>query len=142
MGTGGDGQGIKDPRSYAVIGAAMEVHRVMGPGFLEAVYQEAMEMELTLRRIPHEAEPTIRLQFKGQFLRKHYRPDFVCYSDLVVEIKAQKALTNEDQAQIINALRCTGCATGLLMNFGEPSLVFRRFVNSASDENAGARASA
>lgn len=142
MGTDTDGKGINDPRSYAVIGAAMEVHSVMGPGFLEAVYQEAMEIELTSRRIPYEAEPKVRLQFKGQFLKKHYRPDFLCYSDLVVEIKAQKTLMTEDQAQIINALKCTGCTTGLLINFGEPSLVFRRFVNSASGDNTGTRQSA
>ena len=94
----------RDPRSYAVIGAAMEVHGELGSGLREGVYQEALEIELELRGIPFEAQPEIRLFYKGRKLKKYYLPDFICYGRLVVEIKAEKKLTKEDEAQIINAL--------------------------------------
>ena len=119
----------RDPESYAVIGAAMEVHSVLGSGFLEAVYQEAMEIELESRGVPFRSQPDLRLHYKNRELRRRYVPDFVCYDGLVVELKAEKRLTNVDEAQIINALKCAEQKVGLLINFGEASLVFRRFVN-------------
>jgi len=119
----------EDPRTYAIIGAAMDVHNELGPGLLEPPYQEAMEIELEQRRVPFEAQPMIRLFYKGRELKSYYKPDFICYGEVVVEIKAQKQLTESDEAQIINALKCTRKGVGLLINFGEPSLVYRRFVN-------------
>ena len=119
----------RDPKSYAVIGAAMEVHKELGPGFLEAVYQEAMEIELKARDIPFQAQPPLTLHYKGQQLNKHYIPDFICCESLVIEIKAVKELNKEHQAQILNALKAAKCKVGLLINFGEPSLVFKRYVN-------------
>lgn len=107
----------------------MEVHKVLGPGFLEAIYQEALEIELGLRRVAFHAQPTIPLFYKGQELKKFYQPDFICYGEVLVEIKAEKKLTAIDEAQIINALKCGKKKTGLLINFGEPSLVYRRFVH-------------
>ena len=119
----------RDKRTYSIIGAAMEVHRVLGPGRLEAVYQEALEIELTLRKIPYVPKPKITVRYKGRPLEAHYRPDFVVMSQVVVEIKAQACLGRADHAQILNALVCSGLRVGLLVNFGEQSLVWQRFVN-------------
>ena len=82
----------RDPQTHAVIGSTMEVHRVLGPGYLEAVYQEALEIEFDLRGIPYKSQPEIRLEYKGRVLRKTYRPDFLVFDRIVLEIKAQSAL--------------------------------------------------
>ena len=118
----------RDPRTYAIIGAAMEVHRILGPGHLEAVYQEAMEIEFIERKIPHSAQPKIKIHYKIHILKKFYIPDFLVFDGVVVEIKAQSALAKADQAQILNSLRCTNNKVGLLINFGEASLNWKRFV--------------
>ena len=88
-----------------------------------------MEIERSLRNIPFEAQPKVPIFYKDREMEKFYRPDFICYGDLIVEIKAEKCLTKGDEAQIINVLKCTKKKTGLLIDFGEPSLVFRRFAN-------------
>ena len=119
----------RDPRTYAIIGAAMDVHNELGPGLLEPPYQEAMEMELEQRSVPFEAQPIIRIFYKGREIKSYYKPDFICYKDVVVELKVQKCLTEKDEAQIINALKCAKKKTGLPINFGESSLVYRRFIN-------------
>ncbi len=120
----------RDPQTYAIIGAAIEVHKTLGPGHLEAVYQEALEIELDLREIPYQSQPRIELEYKGRTLKKYYQPDFIAYERLVVEIKAQSALGSLDDAQIINSLKCCRKEVGLLINFGGPSLEWRRFVNT------------
>ena len=97
----------------------MEVHRNLGQGFLEAVYQEALAVELTLRQLPHEREVTLPVT---------YRADFICYGNLVVELKALAKLTPVEDAQLINYLKATGCQRGLLINFGGPSLEFKRRI--------------
>lgn len=118
----------RDPRTYAIIGAAMEVHKDLGPGFLEAVYQEAMEMEMTDKGIPFESQPELSLFFKDRPTKKKYRPDFRCHGSIIVEIKAQKCLTLDDQSQLLNAMNASKLKLGLLINFGEASLVFKRFI--------------
>ncbi len=118
----------KDPRTHAVIGAAMEVHRILGPGHLEAVYQEALEIEFIERQIPFVAQPKIQIHYKIHVLKKFYVPDFLVYDAVVVELKAQSALSKADQAQILNSLRCTRNKVSLLINFGEVSLTWKRFV--------------
>jgi GxxExxY protein len=120
----------RDPQTYAVIGAALEVHNALGPGHLEAVYQEALEIELGLRQVPFRSHPRIELEYKGRTLKKYYRPDFIVYDRVIVEIKAQEALGNSDDAQLINSLKCSRKEVGLLVNFGERSLQWRRFVNT------------
>lgn len=120
----------RDPQTYAIIGAAIEVHKVLGPGHLEAVYQEALQIEFDLREIQYDAQPRISLEYKGRRLQKHYQPDFLVSDRIVVEIKAQSALGSVDDAQIINSLMCCRKEVGLLINFGEPSLQWKRFVNS------------
>jgi GxxExxY protein len=119
----------QDPQTYAILGAALEVHRILGPGHLEAVYQEALEIEFDLREIPYESQPRIVLEYKGRELKKYYQPDFLVGERVVVEIKAQSGLGSVDHAQILNSLKSCRKEVGLLINFGEPSLQWRRFVN-------------
>ena len=119
----------QDPRTHAVIGAAMEVHRIVGPGHLEAVYQECLEIELKLRNIPFISQPRLEIFYKEQKLKKYYVPDFIVYNEVVVEIKAEQSLSKVDEAQLINSLIISHHNTGLLLNFGEESLRYRRFKN-------------
>lgn len=119
----------RDPRTHAIIGAAMEVHTIIGPGHLEAVYHECLEIEFEGRGIPFVSKPTVQMYYKGRQLKKYYVPDFIVFTDIVVEIKAQKMLIREDEAQIINSLKATHHRVGLLFNFGEASLKFKRFIN-------------
>ncbi len=124
------GNAMRDPRTYSIIGAALEVHRELGAGFLEAVYQEALQREFELRAIPHKAQPIMKIMYKKEPLRKTYQPDFVCYNAVVVEIKAIAAITGNEEAQIINYLKASERDIGLLLNFGSPSLQHKRFIYS------------
>lgn len=121
---------IKDSRTFAIIGAAMEVHRQLGPGFLEPVYQEALTVELRLRGIPFQREVVLPIQYKGQRLECSYRADFVCYGSVLLELKALDKLGPIEESQIINYLKITGMEVGLLLNFGTSRLEYRRFVGS------------
>jgi GxxExxY protein len=121
---------IKDERTYRIIGAAMEVHKELGSGFLEAVYQEALERELTARGIPFQAQPEFRITYKGETLKKTYQPDFVCFEKIIVEIKALSNLSGVEEAQGINYLKASGLTVGLLINFGSKSLEYKRLVRS------------
>jgi|SRR6185295_2060954 len=116
-----------DPRTYAIIGAAMEVHRLLGCGFSEPVYQEAMDIELRIRAIPFEAQMKCRVKYKGQNLESFFKPDFVCFDEVIVELKALCRLSSIEEAQVLNYLKATGLRTGLLINFGALSLEQRRF---------------
>jgi len=118
----------RDPQTHAIIGAAMEVHRQLGPGFLEAVYQEALAIELADRGIPFQREQELPIDYKGRRLPCKYRADFVCYGDIIVELKATQGLTGNDEAQVLNYLKATKLKRGLLFNFGRPSLEFKRLV--------------
>jgi len=119
----------KDPRTHAIIGAAMEVHNIMGPGHLEAVYHECLEIESKRRKISYVSNRQVEIYYKDVKLKRYYVPDFIFFKEIIVEIKAEKRLTKEDEAQIINSLKTSRKQVGLLINFGEASLVFRRFVN-------------
>ena len=119
---------MRDERTYRIIGAAMEVHKGLGHGFLEAVYQEALGREFTGQEIPFKSQPTIQISYKGQPLDKTYQPDFVCYEKVIVEIKALAELSGVEEAQLINYLKATGIKMGLLINFGAKSLEYKRLV--------------
>jgi GxxExxY protein len=118
----------KDPQTYAIIGAALEVHKHLGHGFLESVYQEALSIELALRTIPFEREAEIPISYKGELLPSRYRADFVRFSNVIVEVKALKTLTSIEEAQVLNYLKATGYRRASLINFGAPSLQTKRFV--------------
>ncbi len=113
---------------YAIIGAAMEVHKQLGWGFLEAIYQEALEYELNLRKVPFEASKLLRIQYKGSILNKGYVADLVAYGKIIVELKAIETLTESDEAQILNYLKATGMELGLLINFGGSKLEWKRRI--------------
>ena len=119
-----------DPRTYAIIGAAMEVHRQLGSGFLEPVYQEALAIEMAKRAIPFRREEKFPISYKGYVLNACYKPDFICYHSVIVELKALSRLSAIEDSQVINYLKVTGHNTGLLLNFGRRSLEQRRFVLS------------
>jgi GxxExxY protein len=103
---------------YRVVGAAMGVYNTLGPGFLEAVYQEALEIELAMCRIPFESQKELRICYKGQILKKAYVADFLAFEKVIVEIKALDQLTSREEAQLLNYLKATGLAVGVLLNFG------------------------
>jgi GxxExxY protein len=114
---------------YAVVGAAIEVHRVLGSGFLEPVYQEAMEIESKIRSLPFEAQKILEIYYKEYRLKKEYIPDFVYYGQIVVELKAPDRLTGREEAQLLNYLKATGMKVGVLINFGShPKLEWKRLV--------------
>ena len=114
--------------SYKIIGAAMEVHKELGAGFLESVYQEVFELELKKQNIPYEREKWLNIYYKGQKLKKHYTADFVCYDHIIVELKAMNELTTDHEAQVLNYLKASQHKLGLLINFGTKSLQYKRLV--------------
>jgi GxxExxY protein len=119
--------------SYKIIGACFEVYKEKGNGFLESVYQECLALEFAEQRIPFVEQPQLRLKYKGQDLRQSYEPDFACYDQIIVELKAVKNLNDEHRAQIINYLKATGRQLGLLINFGHhPRIEYERFINQSS----------
>jgi GxxExxY protein len=120
----------KDSQSHLIIGAAMEVHRELGRGFLELVYQTALALEFQDRAIPFKAEVALPVRYKGRLLTCGYRADFVCFENFLVEIKAIARLTSADDAQLLNELKATGYERGLLLNFGSRSLEFKRLVRT------------
>lgn len=114
---------------YAVVGAAMEVYNQLGSGFLEAVYEEAMTIESTLRNIPFQTQVHLPVQYKGRMLKKSYIADFIAYDKVLVEFKCIPRLTSVEQAQIINYLKVTAMRVGLLINFGNrEELEWKRFI--------------
>lgn len=113
----------------SIIGAAMEVHRTLGCGFLEKVYQEALEIELKSRCIPTEREKLIYITYKGIPLAQPYKADFVCHNDIILELKAVSKLDDVHRAQIVNYLKASGYQVSYLFNFGETRLKFERFIN-------------
>ena len=106
----------------------MAVHRELGAGFGEAAYQEALGYEFGARGIPFMAEVRLPIRFRDRVLRTHFRADFLCYDHVVVELKALRELAGAEEAQILNYLKASGTSKGLLLNFGTPSLGYRRFI--------------
>lgn len=113
---------------YKIIGACMEVHSELGPGFAEAVYEEALGLELLSRKIPFERQRPLVIHYKGQELVKRYYADFVCHDKIILEIKAANGLISEHMAQVLNYLKATESRLGLLVNFGTNSLQYKRII--------------
>jgi GxxExxY protein len=126
-----------DPQTYAIIGAAMEVHRVLGHGFLEAVYQEALALEFMARQIPFNREVPIRISYKKQILACGYKADFICFGEILVELKAIEKLGDVEKSQVLNYLNGTGYKRALLINFGAPSLEYQRLVLNYQGNESG-----
>jgi len=112
------------------MGACFEVYTSQGSGFLEDVYQECLSIELQHQKIPFKEKPWLTLSYRGRVLRQGYQPDFICFGQIILEIKAIKTIADEHRAQLINYLKSTGKPLGLLVNFGHhPKVQYERFVN-------------
>jgi GxxExxY protein len=116
-----------EEETYQIIGAAMKVHSVLGPGFTEKVYQEALAIEFAERNIPFVREKEIHAVYKGVVLQSTFIPDFICYDKIIVELKAVKELDDVHRSQAINYAKVAGYKLSLLINFGKPSLDKERF---------------
>ena len=127
---------IYKEESYAIVGACMKVHRALGPGFLEAVYEEVVEKEFIVQNIPYRRQVKLDLYYEGVQLKKYYRADFVCYDSIIVELKAVTQIPSVFYAQLQNYLKCTNMELGLLINFGTPSLTYKRILNSNNSSNS------
>ncbi len=115
--------------TYKILGACFEVYKRMGCGFLEPVYQECLEIEFNLQEIPFTAQKELILEYRGKRLKQTYKPDFICFEKIVVEIKAVSNLIDEHRAQLLNYLHATGYKVGLLINFGHhPKIEHERFI--------------
>ncbi|MHC4220965.1 MAG: GxxExxY protein [Planctomycetota bacterium] len=112
-----------------IIGAAMEVHKILGVGFLESVYEEAFAIELDLKKIPYERQKPIEVYYKDR-LAKRFVCDFIVYDKIIVELKAIKNISDIERAQVLNYLKATGMDLGLLFNFGGSSLEFKRLIDT------------
>jgi len=120
---------LYEQETYALRGAVFEVYREMGCGFLEAVYQECLAKEFTRQNIPFSAQVELRLSYKGEQLIQTYKPDFVCFDKIIVELKAVKDLASEHKAQLLNYMKATNMKLGLLVNFGGyPQSQIERFI--------------
>jgi len=114
---------------YAIIGAAMDVYNHLGPGFGEAIYQEAIEIEVNSRKIPNDPQREIYIDYKGQKLKQFFKPDLICFNTIIVELKALDHLTSREESQLLNYLKATGLPVGLLINFGaNKDLEWKRMV--------------
>ncbi len=121
---------LYEEETYKIIGACMKVHRNLGAGFLESVYQEALGKEFTAQNIAYKEQPKLSLKYDGAPLKKYFVADFVCYDQIIIEIKAATFLNKIMAAQTINYLKATGLQIGLLINFGRQSLTWNRFINT------------
>ena len=119
---------LYEEESYSIIGAAIAVHQELGNGFLEAVYQEALEKEFQIRNIPYKREVPLTIYYKNEPLNKFYAADFICYDRIIVELKALSAITNEHKAQVLNYLKASRLNLGIIMNFGKQSLEHKRII--------------
>jgi GxxExxY protein len=120
---------INEKETYAILGACFEVYKEKGCGFLEAVYQECLEMEFELRTLPARALVALPLAYKGRRLKKTYEADFICFEQILVELKSVSKLTDEHRAQVQNYLHATGLKVALLVNFGHyPKVEHERYV--------------
>ncbi len=115
--------------AYKIVGACMNVHTILGAGFLESVYAEALSIELDALSIPYEREKKLIIHYGERQLNKYFKADFICYNSIVVELKTTPYLTKLDEAQLVNYLKATKLKLGILVSFGGTSLISKRFLN-------------
>jgi GxxExxY protein len=128
--SGSNGELVLKAESYRIVGACFEVYNELGSGFLEAVYQEALSLEFRDQAIPFLPEHLLPINYKRYQLSTPYKPDFICFNQIIVELKAVTRLTDEHRAQVHNYLRATGLKLALLVNFGQhPNLIYERIVH-------------
>ncbi len=125
---------IYKEETYKIIGCAMAVHNELGPGFLEAVYQEALAIVFDEEKVPYEKEKELLISFRGKVLKKRYLADFYCFNKIIVELKASKRIDNNDFAQILNYLKATNQEIGLLINFGSEKLEYKRVIRTKDNK--------
>ena len=123
------GKLLYEDLTYKIIGMAREVHRVLAPGYLESVYEDALCYEMDLVKMAYQRQVELDVHYKDVVFEKRFRADLVVENKILIENKAVKRLTNQDEAQLINYLKTTGLKVGLLLNFGKPTLEIRRVVN-------------
>ena len=127
LGNNPEANDCRDEQTYDIIGAAMAVHGELWNGFLEMVYQSALEREFQLSDIPYEREKQLRITYRGESIAE-YRVDYLCYGEVIVELKALQNISNNEERQVINYLKASGFKRGLLINFGASSLQYKRIV--------------
>jgi GxxExxY protein len=125
-----DANVLFESESYNIIGAAIAVHNELGFGFLEAVYQEALEIEFSIRNIPFRREVQLPIYYKGELLSKNYIVDFICYDKIIIELKALTSISPDHKSQVLNYLKASNKELGLLINFGESKLKHERLIRS------------
>lgn len=121
-----------EEETYKIIGACMTVHKTLGAGFLESVYQEALEKEFIKAGVPYERQKQLSVYYDGVKLKKYFIADFVCYEKIILEIKSVSFIAQNLKQQVINYLKTTQLDVGLLINFGEKSLAWKRFINTTN----------
>ena len=127
---------IYKEKSYKIIGACFEVHKQLGPGFLESVYSEALAHEFQKIDIPYEKEKKLDIYYGDQLMKKYFKADFICYNKIILELKATDMLIKAHVQQITNNVKATNFQLGLLINFGSSSLTYKRIVNSRNSHNS------
>lgn len=127
---------IYKEESYKIIGSCLTVYNKLGSGFLESVYQEALEIQFNQDKISFEKEKRLHIQFDDVQLDKFFKADYVCFGTIIVELKATPFIHKNDIAQVLNYLRATDMRLGLIVNFGEKSLVYKRILNSRCSQNS------
>jgi GxxExxY protein len=115
--------------SYKIIGSCMKVHAELGAGFLESVYQEALEKQFIKDNVPYKREQKLRIQFDSELLDKYFKSDFVCYDKIIVELKSTSMIYKKDEEQLVNYLKATNIKLGILVCFGSKSLTYKRIVH-------------
>ncbi|MCK9554334.1 GxxExxY protein [bacterium] len=124
-----DNEFIYKNEAYKILGACFEVYNELGTGFLEAIYQECLRIEFSKRKVPFIEKPSLTVKYKGEQLKQKYEPDFICFDEVIVEIKAVKSIAEEHKAQIHNYLKVTGKRLGFLINFGSyPGIEYQRII--------------
>jgi GxxExxY protein len=121
---------LYEKETYKIIGACMAVHKNLGSGFLESVYEEALEKEFIKRNVPYKRQKKVHVYYEDEPLNKYFRVDFLCFNEIILEIKAAQFLHSDTNKQTINYIHATNKPVGLLINFGEKSLNWKRFINS------------